>query len=174
MPRPKKNAIFDSNFRSKKWILHLLSNKRTWCLLTSGLLLHCFRGWGYEGDGSVMSYNLGPKKCRIKVFVMFCYLDGKNGSLSHFADVEPLVLRTLASTEAYSSSQTYNQCSTSAGKKNGRGLGTKSSNWTMRFSLGTQIHVEILLTIFIKDQYDHKELVLASLFKKIFITSILS
>ncbi len=28
------------------------------------------------------------KSCRIKVFVIFCYLDGRNGSLSHFANAE--------------------------------------------------------------------------------------
>ncbi len=36
-----------------------------------------------------MSHDLGHKKCKIKVFVMFCYLDRKNGSLSHFAEVKP-------------------------------------------------------------------------------------
>ncbi len=41
-----------------------------------------------EGDGGVMSHELGHKKCSIKVSVMFCYLDGKNGPLSRFADVE--------------------------------------------------------------------------------------
>ncbi len=39
---------------------------------------------------------------------------------------------------------------------------------------GPPIHVAILLTILIGDQYDSKKLVLVSPFKKIFITSILS
>ncbi len=37
----------------------------------------------------VMSHYLGHKKSRIEVFVMFCYLNGKNGSLFRFADVAP-------------------------------------------------------------------------------------
>ncbi len=117
--------------------------------LTSWLLLHCFQGRRYEIDGGVMSHDLTHKKCRINVFVMFCYLDGTNGSLSCFADVKP-VLGTLASTEAYSSSQIYNQCSTSASEKNDHGFGTKSSNNTLCFFLGTLIHVEILLTVLIE------------------------
>ncbi len=36
----------------------------------------------------------------------------------------------------------------------------------MCFFLGTPIHVEILLTLLIEDQYDYKKLVLVSLLKK--------
>ncbi len=58
-------------------------------MLNSWLLLHFFQWQGYKGDNDVMSLDLRHKKCRIKVFVMFCYLDGKNGSLSRFAYMEP-------------------------------------------------------------------------------------
>ncbi len=44
---------------------------------------------GYEGNVGVMIHSFGHKKCRIKVFVMFCYLDGRYESLSHYANVEP-------------------------------------------------------------------------------------
>ncbi len=62
-----------------------------------------------------MSHDLGHKKCRMKVFVMFCYVDGKNGLLFRFADMEPS-LGNFSKLEAYSSSQIYNQCSTSTGE----------------------------------------------------------
>ncbi len=79
-----------------------------------------------------------------------------------------LVLGTLASTEAYGSSQINNQCSTSAREKNDHSLGTKPSNRTLCFFLGIPIYVEILLIILIGDQYDPKKLVLVFLFKKFF------
>ncbi len=37
----------------------------------------------------IMSHGLGHKNCRVKIFVMFCHLDGRDGSLSCFPDVEP-------------------------------------------------------------------------------------
>ncbi len=87
MPWPKKNVIFDSNFNSKKQILHFLSSK---CHgVYQFIVFALFSRTEYEGDSGVMSYDLGHKKCRIKVFVMFYYLDGKNGSLFRFADVKP-------------------------------------------------------------------------------------
>ncbi len=43
---------------------------------------------GYAGYGGVMSHGLEHKKYRIKVFVKFCYVDGGNGSLSRFVNVE--------------------------------------------------------------------------------------
>ncbi len=142
LPRPKKNVIFDSNFNSKKWILHLLRSKCTWCLP-----VHCFctvfKGGGYEGDGRVMSHNLGHEKCRIKVFVMFCYLGGKNGSLSRFEIVEP----GLGNFSKYRGIQqqpniqsVFHKC----WRKKWPRLGTKSSNRILCFFLGTPIHVEIL------------------------------
>ncbi len=138
-------------------------------VLTSWLLLHCFHGRGYEGDSGEMSYDLGHKKCRIKVFVMCCYLDGKNGSLSRFADVEP----GLGNFSKYRCIQQQQPNIQSVfhkrWRKNDHGLGTKSSNKTLRFFLGTSIHVEILLTILIRDQYDSKKLVFVSFFKKFFL-----
>ncbi len=41
---------------------------------------------GYEGYDGVMSHSLEHEKCRIKVFVKFCYADGRNASLSRFAN----------------------------------------------------------------------------------------
>ncbi len=64
-----------------------------------------------------MSHDLGHKKCGSKVFVMFCYLDEKVGRCL-VLHLWSLVLGTSESTEAYSSSQIYNQCSISAGEKN--------------------------------------------------------
>ncbi len=49
----------------------------------------CFQVWGYEDYGGVMSHGLRHKKCRIKVFVKFCYVDGRNGSQSRFVNVKP-------------------------------------------------------------------------------------
>ncbi len=84
-----------------------------------------------------------------------------------------LVLGTLASAQSCSSSQIYNQYSTTAEEKND-GLGTKSSNRTLCFFSGTPIHVGIILTLLIWDQYHSKKLVLVSLSKNtFFFTSIL-
>ncbi len=44
--------------------------------------------WGYEDDGGVMNHDLGHKKLQNQVFVVFYYLEGRNGSLSHFAGME--------------------------------------------------------------------------------------
>ncbi len=127
--------------------------------LTNWLLLHCFQGRGYEGDGGVMSHDLECKKCRIKVFVMFCYRDGKNGSLSHFADVGP----GLGNFSKYRGMQQQPNIQSEFHKrwrKKWPWLGTKSNDRTLCFFLGIPIHVEIL--------YDSKKLVWVSLFKKNF------
>ncbi len=79
-----------------------------------------------------------------------------------------LVLGTLTSKQSCSSNQIYNRYSTSAGEKNDHGLGTKSSNRTLCFFLGTPIHVKIILTILIGEQYHSKKLVLVSLSKNTF------
>ncbi len=83
-------VIFDSNFSSVKWIFHLLSNKCThylpvdcFCIVFScGDMRPMVVWWATTSD---------IKSCRIKVFVVFCYLDGRSGLLSHFADVEASV-----------------------------------------------------------------------------------
>ncbi len=142
-------------------------------VLTSWFFWHCFQVREYEGYGGAISHGHGHKKCRVKVFVIFCCVDGRNGSQSRFVDVEP-VLGTLASTQSCSSSQIYSQCSTSAEEKNDHGLATKSSNKTLSFFLGTLIHVGIILTILIWNQYHSKKLILVSVSKNTFFTFILS
>ncbi len=136
-------------------------------VLTSWLLLHCFQEREYEGDGGVMSHDLRHKKCRIKVFLMFCYVNERNGSLSCFTDVEP----GLGNFSQYSGVQQqpniwsvfYERWRIKWPRPR-----TKSSNRILCSFLGTPIHVGIILTILIGHQYDSKKLVLVSLFKKTF------
>ncbi len=84
-PRRMQYLIQISVQRNEFCILWAVNVHGAYQLTTFAL---CWRV-GYEGDGGVMSHVLGLKKCRIKVFVMFCYLNGKNWSLSRFADVGP-------------------------------------------------------------------------------------
>ncbi len=130
-------------------------------VFTNWLFLHCFKVWGCEGDGRVMS----------QVFVVFCYVDGRSGSQSRFADMKA----GLGNFSKYSVMQqqpnvqsVFHKCQ----RKKEHSLGTKSSNRSLCIILGTPIHVGILLAVLIWHQYQSKELVLASL-QKIFFTSIL-
>ncbi len=163
MPWPKKNVIFDANFRTRKWILHLLSSKCLRCLPVDsfGIVFRC-------GDIRVMTV-LWATASNIKS--VESRFDGKNGLLSCFVNVEP----GLGNFSRYTVMQQQpNIQSTSAGEKNDLCLGTKSNNRTLCFFLGIPIHVGIILTILVWDQYHSKKLVLVSLSKNTFFTSILS
>ncbi len=166
MPWPKKKVIFDANFRSKKWILHLLSCKCLWCLPTNsfGLVFRCGNMRVMEVLWATASDIKSLESRFLWNFVM--WMEGMGRCLLLW--MWSLVLGTLASTQWCNSSQIYNQYFTSAGEKNDHNRGTKSSNRTLCFFLGTPIHVGIILTKLIWDQYHSKKLVLVSLSKNTF------
>ncbi len=117
-------------------------------VLTSSFLWHYFQVPEYEGYCGVMSQDLGHKKCRIKVFVKFFYVDGTNGSLSRLVNVEPGLGNFSKYTVMQQQPNIQSVFHKSWRKKWPRPR-TKSSSRTLCFLLGTPINVGIILTILI-------------------------
>ncbi len=101
-------------------------------VLTSWFLWHCFQVWDMKVMAVLWATTSDIKGIESRFlwnFVMWMKGMGRCLVLWMWS----LVLGTLASIQSCSSSQIYSQCSTSAGKKNDHGVGTKSSNKTLSF-----------------------------------------
>ncbi len=135
---------------------------------TSWFFWHCFQVRGFMAVLRVTASDIKSVESRF----LWNFAMGMEGmGLCLVLWIWSLVLGTLASTQSCRSSQIYNQYSTSAGEKSDHGLRTKSSNRSLCFFLETPIHVGIILTLLIWDQYHSKKLLLVSLSKNTFFTS---